>query len=100
LLILATKLHRIEALSDVQNDMALFLDLDMAVLSSPWEDYDIYRNNIRKEFKQYTDPVYKSGRKNALQQILSKGTIYLTSDFQSMMEDKARQNLNREISLL
>lgn len=100
LLILATKLHRVEPLSDVEKDMAMFLDLDMAVLSTAWDDYEIYRNNIRKEFKQYSDAVYKSGRKNALQQILSKGTIYLTSQFQSMMEDKARHNLNREISLL
>jgi predicted metal-dependent HD superfamily phosphohydrolase len=99
-LILATKLHRVDASCGVENDMALFLDIDMAVLSSEWDDYEVYRANIRKEFKQYADPIYKSGRKNALQQIVSKGSIYLTSQFQLLLEEKARQNLNREISLL
>ena len=99
-LILATKFHRIDDTSEVKNDMALFLDLDLSVLSSEWDDYEVYRQNIRKEFKQYPDHVYKSGRKNALQQILSKGALFFTPQFQSSFEGKARQNLNKEISLL
>lgn len=99
-LILATKLHKVDTSSPVQADMALFLDLDLAVLSSEWHDYEAYRQNIRKEFKQYPDSIFNSGRKNALQQILNKGAIYLTPQFQTSFEERARQNLTREIGLL
>ena len=39
--------------------MDLFLDLDLAVLAEDWKDYEVYRQNIRKEFKQYPDTIFK-----------------------------------------
>jgi predicted metal-dependent HD superfamily phosphohydrolase len=99
-LIMATKQHVADPAFSYQKDMALFLDLDLAVLAEDWNDYDLYRQSIRKEFNQYPEPIYKSGRRNALQQILHKEAIYYSPDFQETMEAKARQNLSRELSLL
>lgn len=99
-LITATKTHTVDPAFPHKKDMALFLDLDMAVLAEDWKDYEVYSQNIRREFLQYPDPIFKSGRRNALQKILNKETIYYSPDFNNLFEEKARQNLQREISLL
>jgi predicted metal-dependent HD superfamily phosphohydrolase len=99
-LILATKAHSVDTSTPVQNDVAFFLDLDLAVLGEDWKDYEYYSNNIRNEFLQYPDPIFKSGRKNALYQLLQKETIYYTPYFQRKLESRARHNMQREISLL
>jgi len=99
-LILATKDHTVDPAYPYQNDMALFLDLDLAVLGEEWQDYEYYSSNIRNEFNQYPDPVFNSGRKHALYQLLQKERLYYTSHFQQQFEAKARQNMQREISLL
>ncbi len=99
-LILATKKHIVDNSSPIQKDVALFLDLDLVVLADEWDDYALYSKNIREEFSQHNDATFRVGRKHALQQILSKGSIYYSPHFRSVMEDKARQNLTREISLL
>ena len=99
-LILATKTHTVDTSVPFHNDMALFLDLDLAVLGEDWKDYEYYSNNIRNEFLQYPDPIFKSGRKNALYQLLQKEKIYYTPYFQHNFEVRARHNMQREISLL
>jgi predicted metal-dependent HD superfamily phosphohydrolase len=99
-LILASKTHVVDENAGCTKDMSLFLDLDLAVLGDDWKDYEYYSNSIRKEFQQYNDQVFKNGRQHALQQILQKESIYYTPKFYEELESKARQNLQREISLL
>lgn len=99
-LILATKEHKADPYFSNQKDMALFLDLDLAVLAEEWNDYQLYRESIRKEFGQYAEATFRNGRKNALEQLLNKDVIFYSPDFHNSLEEKARQNLEREISLL
>ncbi|HEX8277482.1 MAG TPA: hypothetical protein VF540_02260 [Segetibacter sp.] len=96
----ATKDHLIPASISLQNDLSFFLDFDMAILGVDDEVYKLYSKKIRQEYSIYPDPVYKEGRKLALQKVMALKTIFVTNEFREDMEQKARQNINRELSLL
>ena len=96
----ATKDRKMLAGVSLQNDLSFFLDFDMAILGVDDEVYKLYSKKIRQEYSIYPDPVYKEGRKLALQRVLALENIFLTSEFREVMEQKARQNINRELSLL
>jgi len=85
-----TKLHK---------DAQLLLDFDLHILSSSSSVYNQYCKNIRKEFKRYTNFLYKKGRLDFLEKFLQKEKIYLTKEF-SVFENKARKNMLNEINYL
>ena len=78
----------------------LFLDADLAVLGSATNLYDIYAQNVRKEYAFYSDEIYKTGRKKALKMFLKKEKIYISQYFYEQYEDKARKNLKQELKKL
>lgn len=96
----ATKDHTIPEGASLRNDLSLFLDLDLSILGTEEEMYKLYSEKIRKEYSKYPDKVYKEGRKVALQNILAAKSIFSTNAFKEEMEQKARANINREVSLL
>lgn len=98
--ILATKDHKVPADAKLKEDLALFLDFDMAILAAEPELYNLYSQKIRKEYGNYSDDIYKEGRKQALQKVLEADKIFVSSDFQKSMEEPARRNINNEVSLL
>ena len=98
--ILATKNHVLPEGYELNPDLAFFLDFDRAILGEDVETYKIYSRKIRKEYAQYTDDLYHSGRKEALQKFISSPHIYSTDDFRVVMEDAARKNIQMEIELL
>jgi predicted metal-dependent HD superfamily phosphohydrolase len=73
-------------------DLQYFLDFDLAILSSPKKVYLEYACNIRQEYGMVTDTQFNLGRIGFLDKILSRPTIYFTSDFRSR-EQVARKNL-------
>jgi predicted metal-dependent HD superfamily phosphohydrolase len=99
-LIAATKDHKIQGSNGMENDLSYFLDFDMAILGADEDMYKLYSQKIRKEYSKYNDKVYREGRKLALQNILSSENIFFTPEFRQEMEQKARENINREVSLL
>lgn len=96
----ATVTHQVLSSSLFKNDLPWFLDFDLAILGAPWQEYEVYSNNIRNEFRQYPDDVYNAGRTNALNKILDKQAIYVTKEFYNLYEATARENIGREISYL
>lgn len=96
----ATRDHKIPAGVSLQNDLSFFLDFDMAILGVDDEVYKLYSKKIRQEYSVYPDPIYKKGRKTALQRVLALESIFKTNEFREVMEQKARQNINRELNLL
>lgn len=80
-------------------DIKLFLDLDLAILSSPSNEYLKYSQDIRKEFKRYPNFLYKKGRLYFLQDFLQKENIYLSNKFKKL-EKIARKNMENEINYL
>lgn len=96
----ATKDHKIPEDVALHNDLSFFLDFDMAILGVDDEMYSLYSKKIRQEYAKYPDPLYKEGRQLALRRVLVEQNIFATDEFREVMEQKARENINREVSLL
>ncbi|WP_018612231.1 HD domain-containing protein [Segetibacter koreensis] len=96
----ATKDHIMPDGVILQKDLSFFLDFDMAILGVDEDMYKLYSEKIREEYAKYPDAVYKEGRRLALQKILEASNIFCTNEFREEMEQKARENINRELALL
>lgn len=97
-LIVSTKKHEIIISND--SDNAYLLDFDLSILGQPWEVYQTYIQNIRREYKVYPDILYKPGRKKVLKSFLERKNLYFTEKYLDLYESQARQNLEKEIQLL
>lgn len=95
-MICATKLHQHNKIEDIN----WLIDFDLKILSKDWEDYKIYTRQIRKEYNIYPDFLYNPGRKKALEHFLENENIYQTATFRSFFEEKARENIQKEIATL
>jgi predicted metal-dependent HD superfamily phosphohydrolase len=95
-LIIATKKH--EEHSD--KDINLFTDADLSILGQPWNAYEEYIKQIRKEFSIFPDLLYKPGRKRSLTHFLDMPRIYKTEWFFNKYEYQARSNIRKEVSML
>lgn len=94
--ILATKSHKI---SD-DSDNNFLLDTDLAILGKDWKVYENYVQQIREEYSIYPDFLYKPGRKKVLTHFLEFDEIFKTDYFKEKYEKLARQNIQKEISML
>lgn len=94
--ICATQQHQQNAIEDIN----WLIDFDLKILAKDWEDYKIYFEQIRKEYRIYPDFLYKPGRAKALKHFLKNEFIFQTEEFRSLHEDKARMNIEKEISIL
>lgn len=97
-LIISTKNHTV--ILNENNDNSYLLDIDLSILGSDWNTYQNYSKNIRKKYAIYPSFMYKKGRKKVLQHFLERETLYFTEIFQHKYEEKARNNLTKEIELL
>ncbi|UWY27984.1 hypothetical protein N4T20_19965 [Flavobacterium sp. TR2] len=94
--ICATQQHQHNSIEDIN----WLIDFDLKILAKDWDDYKIYFEQIRKEYRIYPDFLYKPGRAKALKHFLENEFIFQTDEFRSLYEEKARQNIEKEISLL
>jgi predicted metal-dependent HD superfamily phosphohydrolase len=94
--IMATKDHLV---SD-DNDTNFFTDADLSILGQPWEVYQNYYKNIRKEYSLYPDLIYIPGRKKALLHFTQMERIFKTDFFFKQFELQAKENVQRELALL
>ncbi|WP_395058401.1 hypothetical protein [Flavobacterium sp.] len=95
-MICTTQLHQQNEIKDTN----WLIDFDLKILSKDWEDYKIYFDQIRKEYKIYPNILYKPGRKKALKHFLENDFIFQTAEFRNKYEAKARENIKSEIELL
>ncbi|WP_149206570.1 HD domain-containing protein [Flavobacterium johnsoniae] len=94
--ICATQQHQQNAIKDIN----WLIDFDLKILAKDWEDYKIYFEQIRKEYRIYPDFLYKPGRAKALKHFLENEFIFQTNEFRGLYEEKARANIEKEILLL
>lgn len=94
--ILATKTHE----SNGDPDLNFFLDFDLSILGADETIYDIYAQQIRDEFSFYPNFLYNRGRRKVLNAILEKKSIYKTDEFNALLENQARLNIQRELDSL
>lgn len=76
------------------------IDLDLAILGKPAEEFDAYEAGIRAEYGMYSDADFRAGRAKILQSFLDRVSIYTTPLFRKRYEDAARSNLRRSIKKL
>lgn len=90
--ILATIKH---SLINDDQDIKYFLDFDLEVLSWDYEKYwNDYALQIRKEYSQYSDSDYITGRTAVMSNFLKRERIYFSGIFD---EAKARENIQKEL---
>ncbi len=96
-IILATKDHKAEAISD---EMLIILDADMAILGETQAKYEEYCRQVENEFRSVPKTLYGIGRRSFLESVLKQSQIYKTSWFFEKYEARARQNIVDEINSL
>jgi predicted metal-dependent HD superfamily phosphohydrolase len=94
--ILATKIH----LESTDMDINYFTDTDLCILGQSWETYLAYAKNVRKEYSIYPDFIYYPGRKKVLTHFLNMQSIFKTVFFFDKFEQRAKENLNRELNMV
>ena len=72
--ICATQLHQHNSIEDIN----WLIDFDLKILARHWDDYKIYFEQIRKEYRIYPDFLYKPGRAKALKHFLENEFIFQT----------------------
>lgn len=97
-LILATANHM--NTKEPDHNLSFFLDCDLKILGSKREDYLLYAENIRKEYKHVISFIYKMERKKILKRFIESPSIYRTEYFRSKYEAQARKNILFEIQNL
>ena len=88
-LILMTKRHEVPADDPVA--MAL-IDLDLHILASQPEKYDLYALNVRAEYGWVTDADFARGRADFLKRMLARERIFTDA----ALDATARANITRE----
>lgn len=102
-MILATETHAVpkELAPDIAEDVALFLDLDMAILAAEPTAYDRYAEGVRREFVPVVgEAAYVAGRLDFLIKTLSGGRLLFQTAWGRSMEAAARENMERERATL
>lgn len=101
-LIMMTANHQLDNAIDssFDNDAAYLLDMDLSILGADWMSYQHYAQAVRQEYIHIALDDYRSGRSAVLQELLAHDRLYLTDDYYECLEQKARENIEREIKLL
>lgn len=81
-------------------DGRLIADLDLLIFGQPRRKFDLYENNIRKEFSWVSDIQFNKGRRTFLEKMLKREIIYNIPEIREKYEARARENLERSISVL
>jgi predicted metal-dependent HD superfamily phosphohydrolase len=75
-------------------------DADLAILGSDQVTYARYRTQIRAEYEQVLEPVFRSGRAKILRELLALPRLFHTDSAHDRYEDAARANVAAEIASL
>jgi len=81
----------------LNDDAKLITDIDLTPLGEEPERFRINSENIRAEFSWVQEDVYRKERILELQSFLKRSRIYSTPIFAKKYEDRARENLTKEI---
>lgn len=96
--IIETKKHAVQDSAD--EDLKLFIDLDMSILGVNRLAYLKYARQVRKEYEFVPEADYCRGRSAVLQSFLSGGAIYATVEGKARWEAQARENIAWECAVL
>jgi predicted metal-dependent HD superfamily phosphohydrolase len=75
-------------------------DADLAILAAPEERYAAYVAGVRREYAAVPDHLFAQGRAAVLADLLAKPAVFHTPHARAHWEDRARDNLSRELQRL
>jgi predicted metal-dependent HD superfamily phosphohydrolase len=81
-------------------DEQVLVDVDLAILGAHPDRFDEYETQFREEYAWVPRLLYRRKRKEILQGLLSRPTIYATRPFIERYEQQARANLARSLRRL
>ena len=79
---------------------AVLCDADLAVLGGDPETYAAYAAAVRAEYAHVDEEVFRRGRAEVLERLLSGKPLYRTAAARERWEDAARRNVRTELNLL
>ncbi|KAK1758947.1 hypothetical protein QBC47DRAFT_336504 [Echria macrotheca] len=91
---------KVEAGAGEVRDAAMFLDMDLSILGAGDEAYDLYVAGVRREYAHVDEESWRVGRGKVLKGFLGRQVIYHTDLFRGLFEERARENLKRELAAL
>jgi len=81
-------------------DEDYMIDIDLSILGTSSDIYDVFETNIRKEYIKVPSFIFRKKRKAILKEFLQRDRLYQTDHFFSKLETQAKQNLKRVIAAL
>lgn len=101
-MILATEGHYLpdDLEGEARRDTAHFLDMDLAILGAREGRFDIYEDQIRREYSHVPEEAYRKGRAAVLRSFAERETLYFSDWGRQAFEDRARRNLDRSLARL
>ena len=101
-MVLATARHLIpEGLpADETADMALFLDMDLAILGAGAGQFDQYEAGVRREYAHVSDSAFAVGRAAVLERFIARDALYFSAWGKARFEAAARTNIATSLARL
>ncbi len=82
------------------DDEKYLIDIDLSILGSSADTYELYETWIREEYAHVPWEKYKEGRKEVLNSFIQTDYLYFSEFFREKYEAQARQNIVRAIRAL
>lgn len=100
-MILATRDHHTLG-APLSHDEQTMLDIDLAILGAPPDEYARYAKGVREEYVPAVTTVekFRIGRAEFLRKLLARDHLFLTPEGRSRWEPRARDNVERELATL
>jgi predicted metal-dependent HD superfamily phosphohydrolase len=96
-LIRLTRTHQVEPADKLGE---ILISIDLSILAAEPSRYDTYAAAIRKEYAHVPDDAYRAGRTEVLRRFAVRPMIFPDAAFAQACEQKARDNLARELASL
>lgn len=87
-------------LISLEGDQAFLSDIDLSILGSRSDIYNLYATHVHKEYSFVHHDVYCASRAVILSKFIGRSSIYSTPEFQLQYEDIAIKNIREEIAHL
>ena len=85
---------------DAREDCAHFLDMDLGILGASPQRFDIYEDQIRREYAHVPYEAYREGRAKVLRHFAERHRLYFSEWGKQRFEATARRNLARSLAAL
>ena len=92
-LVLATATHR-----PADDDEAMLVDADLAILGAPTQDYVAYVDGVRSEYSHIDEDAWRAGRSAVLTGFLEQKQLFTTRTMRVLREARARANMAGELA--